>query len=225
MEDPDRRGSSSQYLTSNFQRHFVTGLVTIIPLVVTLWVLFFIVGKIGGGLGRILGVLPILKYLPYWVLTGLAVVILIIATYFIGLTTERTIMTKLISWGERTINKLPLIRSIYTSSKQLTETLFSNKLAFKQVVLVRFPYKDTFAIGFVTSERSIMPEGNEKYLNVFVPTTPNPTSGWYLIVPKSEAIELDISTEQALKLVVSAGLVTPEKLKQKNKEDELFKKG
>ena len=224
MEDPDRRGSSSQYLTSNFQRHFVTGLVTIIPLVVTLWVIFFIVGKIGGGLAKILGVLPILKYLPYWVLTGLAVVILIIGTYFIGLTTERTIMTKLISWGERTINKLPLIRSIYTSSKQLTETLFSNKLAFKQVVLVRFPYKDTFAIGFVTSERSIMPGGNEKYLNVFVPTTPNPTSGWYLIVPEDEAIELDISPEQALKLVVSGGLVAPQKLKIKNKEDEPLKK-
>ena len=224
MEDPDRRGPSSQYVTSNFQRHFVTGLVTIIPLVVTLWIIFFIVGKIGGGLARFLGVFPILNFLPYWVLTGLSVILLIILTYFIGLTTERTVITKLISWGERTINKLPLIRSIYTASKQLTETLFSNKLAFKQVVLVRFPYRETFAIGFVTSERSIMPGSNEKYLNVFVPTTPNPTSGWYLIVPESEAIELDISPEQALKLVVSGGLVAPQQLKLRNKSNESIKK-
>lgn len=224
MEEPDRRGSNIQYLTSNFQRHFVTGLVTIIPLIVTLWVILFIIGKIGGGLAKVLGYFPILGYFPYWVLTGLAVVILIIGTYFIGLTTERAIVAKLISWGERTINKLPLVRSIYASSKQLTETIFTNRLAFKQVVLVRFPYKDTFAIGFVTSEKSLMPNSNERYLNVFVPTTPNPTSGWYLIVPESEAIELDLSPEQALKLVVSGGLVAPQKLKLKTKRNEPLEK-
>jgi len=209
-EDPDQSGKRRFELLPNFQQHFLTGLVTLVPLVITLWVVVFIIHRIGGGLARVLDLIPGIGMLPYGVLTALSFLLLIVLTYFVGIATQRTLGTRLLTWGEYLIRRLPIIRSIYGASKQLTQTLFTEKIAFQKAVLIQFPHPGTYAIGFITSERPLpVLKNGQRYLHVFAPTTPNPTSGWYLLVPESEVIYLDISPEEALKMVVSGGIMTP----------------
>ncbi len=209
-EDPDQSGKKRVELLPNFQQHFLTGLVTLVPVVITLWVVVFVIHRIGGGLARVLDLIPGLGALPYGVLTTLSFILLVILTYFVGLATQRALGTRLLQLGEQLIRRLPIIRSIYGASKQLTQTLFTEKIAFQKAVLIPFPHPGMYAIGFITSERPLpVLKNGRRYLHIFAPTTPNPTSGWYLLVPESDVIILDIPPEEALKMVVSGGIMTP----------------
>jgi uncharacterized membrane protein len=147
-------------------------------------------------------------------LRGVGVIIFLVFTVLVGWVAKGLIGRSLILFGESLVNRMPVVRSIYSGVKQIAETVFAqSERSFEKACLVQYPRKDIWAIGFISTEAR--GEINEKaqtgsdLLSVFVPTTPNPTSGFLLYFPREDVIELDMSIEDAAKLVISAGLVYP----------------
>lgn len=205
--DPDWKTEILEFSKRlNFRRNFLTGLIFLVPVVVTFYVFYLVVIKLGGSLGNFLGIFPLLKKLPDSLLTFFSVVLTILGTYAIGLFAGSIVGRKILSTGDRLLSRLPFLKGIYLASKELTQAVVGEKKAFQKAVLIPFPRPGSYAIGFLTSQRRWR-VGERTYLNVFVPTTPNPTSGWYLIVPEEDVTYLDISTEEGIKLVVSGGVV------------------
>ena len=190
-------------LFSSIRNNFIAGIVVLIPIGITLYLTLFFI-KISSK------ILP--KeinpnyYLPYNI-PGLEILISVLLITFIGWVSLSFIGKKLFDYFETILNKIPILRTIYSAVGQLTETFAKSKNDKKSVVLVEYPRKGTWAVGFATKENKgeIRNKVGEDLINVFVPTTPNPTSGFLLMFPKKEVIFLDISFEQASKFIVSAG--------------------
>ena len=190
-------------LFSSIRNNFIAGIVVLIPIGITLYLTLFFI-KISSK------ILP--KeinpnyYLPYNI-PGLEILISVLIITFIGWLSLSFIGKKLFDYFETMLNKIPILRTIYSAVGQLTETFAKSKSDKKSVVLVEYPRKGTWAVGFATKENKgeIRNKVGEDLINVFVPTTPNPTSGFLLMFPKKEVIFLDISFEQASKFIVSAG--------------------
>tara|TARA_Y100001970_G_C14230289_1_gene858173 strand:+ start:254 stop:871 length:618 start_codon:yes stop_codon:yes gene_type:complete len=190
-------------LFSSIRNNFIAGIVVLIPIGITLYLTLFII-KISSK------ILP--KeinpnyYLPYNI-PGLEIFISVLIITFIGWISLSFIGRKLFDYFEAILNKIPILRTIYSAVGQLTETFAKSKSDKKSVVLVEYPRKGTWAVGFATKENKgeIRNKVGEDLINVFVPTTPNPTSGFLLMFQKKEVIFLDISFEQASKFIVSAG--------------------
>lgn len=143
---------------------------------------------------------------------GLGVVLSLILLLVTGIIARNFLGQRLVSFGEKILAKIPLVRSIYNASKQVIHALFaSNGQAFRKVLLIEYPRKGLWSIAFLTSTNhsEIDTHTGEEMLSVFVPTTPNPTSGFLIIVPKREAIELTMTIDEALKFVISLGVMQP----------------
>jgi len=184
------------------QRRFITGVLILMPVVVTAWIFW----KIFSSVDNILAPLQERYIILDWPGVGFVVVLLLVL--LVGIIGGNLIGRRMISAGERVVFNIPLIRRVYTAVKQLGEVFLADKnTVFKEVVLVRFPHRDSFALGFVTREGSdqfkLAREGC--LLNVFVPTTPNPTSGFLLLIPPSDVIRIPVTVEEALKMVISGG--------------------
>ena len=190
-------------LFSSIRNNFIAGIVVLIPIGITLYLTLFII-KISS---KILpkGINPN-YYLPYNI-PGLEILISVLIITFIGWISLSFIGRKLFDYFEAILNKIPILRTIYSAVGQLTETFAKSKSDKKSVVLVEYPRKGTWAVGFATKENKgeIRNKVGEDLINVFVPTTPNPTSGFLLMFQKKEVIFLDITFEQASKFIVSAG--------------------
>ena len=198
---------SKRSMISSLRNNFIAGIVVLIPIGITLYLTLFII-KISSK------ILP--KeinpnyYLPYNI-PGLEILISIIIITFVGWLSLSFIGKKLFDLFEIVLNKIPILRTIYSAVNQLTETFAKSKGDKKSVVLVEYPRKGTWAVGFATRDNvgEIKNKVGEELVNVFVPTTPNPTSGFLLMFLKKEVIYLDISFEQASKFIVSAGSTDP----------------
>ena len=194
-------------LFSTIRNNFIAGIVVLIPIGITLYLTLFFI-KISSN------ILP--KeitpnyYLPYNI-PGLEIFISIILITFVGWISLSFIGKKLFDLFENFLNKIPILRTIYSAVGQLTETFAKSKGDKKSVVLVEYPRKGVWAVGFATKENTqIMKEKiGDDVVNVFLPTTPHPTSGFLLMVPKKDVLFLDISFEQASKFIVSAGSTDP----------------
>ena len=194
---------SKRSLFSSIRNNFIAGIVVLIPIGITLYLTLFII-KISSN------ILP--KeinpnyYLPFNI-PGLEILISVILITIIGWISLSFIGKRLFELFESILNRIPILRTIYSAVGQLTETFANKKSDKKSVVLVEYPRKGTWAVGFSTKENTgeIRNKVGEDLINVFVPTTPNPTSGFLLMFPKKEVIYLDISFEQASKFIVSAG--------------------
>jgi len=193
------------------RKWFFAGLLVIVPVAVTVWVLQWIISTLDQTLlilpeawhpDRLLGL-----HIPgFGVLLALSILLLV------GAITSNFLGKKLVIWGDAMLGRIPVVRSIYTSVKQVSDTLFSpSGNAFRVAVLVQWPRPDVWTIGFVTGA----PGGEVsnyllgEYLSVYVPTTPNPTGGYFVMLRRSECIELRMSVDAALKYVVSMGVVVP----------------
>ena len=194
-------------LFSTIRNNFIAGIVVLIPIGITLYLTLFFI-KISSK------ILPKEinpnHYLPYNI-PGLEILISIILITFVGWISLSFIGKKLFDLFENFLNKIPILRTIYSAVGQLTETFAKSKGDKKSVVLVEYPRKGVWAVGFATKENTqIMKEKiGDDVVNVFLPTTPNPTSGFLLMFPKKDVIFLDISFEQASKFIVSAGSTDP----------------
>jgi len=201
------------------KKNFITGLLVLIPLILTFWVLFSLIKF----LDQVLFLLPE-TLRPDYILGievfGFGVILTFIIILLTGIIANNFFGKKIITLYEVLLNKLPFVKSIYKSIKQVSDTLLSSSgNAFTKAVLIEFPISGTYTFAFITGEPDQILTKNlkGKYLNVYVPTTPNPTSGYTLMVPRDKVVELDIGVDQVLKYVISMGVVPGDKKLKKKK--------
>jgi len=196
-----------------FKKNILTGLLVLIPIVLTLWVLVTLTQFLD----------QVLLFLPKEVqpdvffggaIPGYGVIVTLIVVFLTGVIANNFFGKKIITIYEYVLNKVPVISSIYKGIKQVSDTLLSNSgQAFSKAVLIEFPNAGTYTFAFVTGvpNDQIAKYLKGKFVNVYVPTTPNPTSGYTLIVPTKKIIEIDLSVDQVLKYVISMGVSTTDK--------------
>lgn len=189
---------------------FLNGLFTILPITLTIGIFTFSWRIIKNWLE------PIKRFKPAFLETfpHAELIIIILFIFLIGLFMRLFILHPLVHWVERFIAKIPLVRPVYGGVKQLIGAFSSqDKLSFKKVVIVEFPRNGVYSIGFLTSQMpvEIAPNPKENYFHVFIPTTPNPTSGFFVIVPEKELEIIDLTRQEAMALIISGGIILPER--------------
>ena len=193
------------------KKYLITGLLIWIPLVITIWVLTLIVET----LDRTLLLLPQHFREGSWLLThvpGMGVVMTLVIVFVTGVLAANFIGERLVRLWNAILHRIPFVSTIYSSVKQVSDTLFSSSgEAFRKAVLVQWPHEGMWTIAFVTGSAGgdVASHLREDYLSVYVTTTPNPTGGYFVLVARKDLIELDMSVDQALKYVISMGVVAP----------------
>lgn len=191
------------------QRRFIAGVLILAPIIVTGWLFW----KIFSSIDKVLTPLQVRYPIIDWPGVGFVVVLLFIL--LTGIFAGNLIGRRIIGQGERIVYNLPMIRRVYTAVKELSEVFLTDrKTVFREVVLIRYPHRDTFALAFVTREGTgfFNRLTGKTLLNVFVPTTPNPTSGFMLLVPDDDVIRVPVDVEEGLKMVISGGALVADPL-------------
>lgn len=191
------------------KRYFVTGLLIWVPLGITLWVLDLLIGT----LDQSLLLLPAEWQPEAWIgmrIPGLGVILTALVILATGVFATNFFGQKLVDWTEALFSRIPVVKSIYGSVKQVSDTLFSGKgHAFRKVLLVRYPHPQAWSLAFQTNvPAEVGAKLPEDHVAVFIPTTPSPVNGFYFYVKRSEAIELDMPVDRALKYIVSMGVAS-----------------
>ncbi len=201
------------------KKYLVAGLLVWLPLAITIWVLSWLLGAMDGVFASLLSatqaVLPAsaqggldrLRHVP-----GLGVVVMLVGLLLTGVFAANIVGQWWLRQWDRLMGKIPIVKSIYNSVKQVSDTLFSsNGNAFREAVLVQYPRQGSWTIAFVTGRPGgeVAERLPGDYVSVYVPTTPNPTSGFFLMMPRSDILELKMSVDEALKYVISMGVVGP----------------
>jgi uncharacterized membrane protein len=199
-------------LFARLRAYFLAGVLVTAPFGITIYLAWSVVSWIDES------VLPFIPaqynpetYLPFS-LPGIGLVVLLVFMTAIGAVTAGMVGRMVVGYGERILSRMPVIRSVYSATKQIFETMLAKKsTAFREVVLVEFPRTGMWSIGFITgvTEGEVQELTDEEVLNVYIPTTPNPTSGYLCFVARSEVYPLSMSVEEGIKMVVSGGLVIP----------------
>lgn len=193
------------------KKYFITGLLIWVPLAITAWVLALIVRTMDQTLlllpeairpEHLLGV-----YIP-----GIGVIATLLVVFLTGLVTANIIGQRLLRFWEGVLSRIPVVKSVYYSVKQVSDTLFSTSgEAFRKALLVQYPREGIWTIAFQTGQPGgdVVNYLDGEYVSIYVPTTPNPTSGFFLMLPRKDVIELDMSVDEALKYIISMGVVAP----------------
>lgn len=193
------------------KRYFITGLLIWVPLAITAWVLSLIASAADQTLRLLPESVQPLHLLGFDIPgAGIALTLLIILTT--GLLAANFIGQRLVSWWEKLLARIPVVNSIYNSVKQVSDTLFSSSgNAFRKALLIQYPREGSWTIAFLTGKPGgdVANHLKDDYVSVYVPTTPNPTSGFFLMLPKRDVIELDMAVDEALKYIISMGVVAP----------------
>ena len=194
-------------IIARLRNYFITGIVVLVPIGITLYLTKFIISVSSNLIPTEIN--PN-SYLPFSV-PGLEIIISIIIITLVGGLSLSFIGKKVLQFVNELFKKIPILRTIYSAIGQMTETFAPKRKSKKSVVLIEYPRKGSWAVGFITKENKgeISKKTNQKLVNVFVPTTPNPTSGFLLMFPKDEVIYLDMNFEEASKFIVSAGTSNP----------------
>ena len=193
------------------KRYFITGLLIWAPLGITIWVLSFILGMMDQSIMLLPTEWQPRNHLGFHI-PGLGALMTLLIVFLTGLLTANFIGQRLVRWWEALLHRIPVVRSVYQSVKQISDTVFSpSGQAFRQAVLLQYPRQGSWTIGFLTGKPGgeIADYLSGEMVSLYVPTTPNPTSGFFLMVPKADVIELDMSVEDALKYLISMGVVAP----------------
>ncbi|MCD6386195.1 DUF502 domain-containing protein [Candidatus Sumerlaeota bacterium] len=216
-QEPKKQEQSGlwQRTRNDLQRRFIAGIITIIPITITLLILFFIVKKIYQVFSPLVSRLfyinvPILnEVLPVLI----SVLLLVILIYLIGLLSATYAIRRLIGIGESILARIPFIKILYSTSKQIVDAIsLPQKGAFKKLVAIEYPRKGMYGLAFSTGEM-IDESTGELLVSVFLPTTPNPTSGFLLLLPVEQVYEINLSIDAGVKLIISGGIVSPERIK------------
>jgi uncharacterized membrane protein len=201
------------------KKYFIAGILVWAPLSITIWVIAWGLGLLDGVFGSVMH--AIIVVLPedaardlqhFRDLPGVGILIVIVVILLTGLTAINFAGQWWLNVWDKFVNRIPIVRSIYSSVQQVSSTLFSGTgQAFSKALLIRYPHADSWVIAFQTGTpaKEVTAKLGEDYVNVFLPTTPNPTSGFFMIVPRAQTIELEMSVEEALKHIVSMGSVPP----------------
>ncbi len=218
MIERNERGGIGKAL----KKYLITGILVWLPIVVTVWVLTYIINASD----QLINLLPSRwrpEYYTGFKIPGLGVIVAVVVLFITGLFAANMLGRKILEGWDSLLGRIPVVKSIYSSVKKVSESLLSdNGRSFKTPVLVPFPQPDIWTIAFVSGSIPAMVQKSlsetEEYVSVYVPTTPNPTGGYYIMVRKSDIRELDMSVDDALKYVISLGMVMPDELPvKKNK--------
>ena len=196
------------------RRYLMAGLLVWVPLGVTLLIVAFLVDLMDQTLRLLPASIQPENILGFRI-PGLGAVLTAVIVFVTGMIVTNLFGMQLFSIGERILQRIPLVRSIYASVKQVTESMFSSGKSFRKVVLVEYPRKGMWSLAFQTGNgaEEINDKTGHEVTNIFIPTTPNPTSGFFLMVPRAEVIELDMSIDDGLKMLLSVGVVVPARKK------------
>lgn len=193
------------------RKYFIAGLLIWVPI----WITVLVIGFLAGILDKSLALLPH-QYQPDRLLgfhiPGLGVLFTLLLVFITGVIVTNFFGNKLVTFGEALMNRIPLVRSIYAGSKQIMQTIFKPEgEAFKKVLLVKFPHAQSWSVAFQTSSgfKEAQDKIGEELVTIFIPTTPNPTAGFLMLIPKKDTIDLDMSVEAAFKLIISLGVIVP----------------
>lgn len=223
-------------MIKKFKAYFYTGLIALLPIVLTVYIFNWIVGIMMSLLGSSFVTIIIKNILLVFVEEGdmdyyfqllvyfISLVTMIIGTCLVGFTLKIVFFAKIIKKAKELFIKIPLIKQVYTTISQIIEVAVSDReKSYQKVVMVEYPRKGIYSIGFLTSEDNFLIGSaigrEEKVYNVFIPTSPNPTSGMFIVVPESEVKILDIKIDDAIKLIISGGVILPEKKEIEKIED------
>ncbi|MFW8593043.1 DUF502 domain-containing protein [Cribrihabitans neustonicus] len=209
-QEPHRRPG----LFARLRASFFTGIVVIAPVGLTVWLLWTVMGWIDS---VVLPLVPATFRPEQYIginLRGVGLIIFLLFTIVVGWVAKGIIGRSLIGFAERLVDRMPVVRTIYSGIKQISETVFAQaERSFDKACLIQYPRKGIWAIGFISTtakgEVSDRADVSGRLMSIFVPTTPNPTSGFLLFFPEEDVVELDMTVEDAAKLVISAGLVYP----------------
>jgi len=193
------------------KRYFITGLLIWVPLGLTAWVLKFLIGTMDQSLLLLPDSLQPEQLLGMSI-PGIGTVLTLLVVFITGLMTANIIGQKLVSFWEGVLWRIPVVKSIYWGIKQVSDTIFSSQgEAFRKALLVQYPREGAWTIAFMTGQPGgdVINHLEGEYISVYVPTTPNPTSGFFLMMRKNDVIELDMSVDEALKYIISMGVVPP----------------
>ena len=217
--DKNPNKSYSFRVLAKVRGNFLAGLIVIAPIGFTMWIINSIIGWIDGW------VLPLIPYNYHFAeyiginLKGLGVIFFLVFTVLVGWVAKGILGRTFLRVGENLVDRTPIVRSVYSGIKQIAETVLSSRdSSFEKACLIEYPRKGIWAIAFVASDSrgeiaEKNPDKKNQLVSVFIPTTPNPTSGFLLFIPKSDIKYLDMTIEEAAKLVISAGLVYPKEKK------------
>jgi len=193
------------------RRYFITGLLIWIPLVITAWVLNLLVSTMDQTLLLLPPSLRTENWLGVYV-PGAGVLLTLLTVFVTGLLAANIIGQRLVSFWERALTRIPVVNSIYSGVKQVSDTVLSpSGQAFRKALLVQWPYEGVWTIAFLTGRPGgdVVNHLTGDYVSVYVPTTPNPTGGYFVMLPRSATIELDMTVDEALKYIISMGVVAP----------------
>ena len=217
---PDAPPDTPPGLMARFRTYFLTGLIVAGPIAITFYLTWWFVNWVDGIVRPFVPVAYRAEtYLPF-PLPGTGLIIAVFALTLLGFLTANLVGRKLVEYGERLLGRMPVVRAIYRSLKQVFETLFSgNGNSFRRVGLVEFPSPGMWSIVLISQppseDISTHLPGKDEYMSVFLPCSPNPTTGFYFYVPRSKVIEVEMSAEDAATLIMSAGVVQPGSDQQK----------
>ncbi|WP_416190042.1 DUF502 domain-containing protein [Neisseria sp. CCUG17229] len=206
--------AESGKIAKSLKRYLITGVLVWLPIAVTIWVLTYIVTAAD----QLINLLPAHWQPQHFLgfnIPGLGVIVAIVVLFVTGLFGANVLGKRIISAWDGILGRIPVVKSIYSSVKKVSESLLSDSSrSFKTPVLVPFPQPNIWTLAFVSghipdSVKASLPQG-EEYVSVYVPTTPNPTGGYYIMVKKSDIRELNMSVDEALKYVISLGMVMPD---------------
>lgn len=196
----------------SLQRYFLAGLLVFLPVAITLWFLGWVIEMLDSVLDVLPSKLHPNSYLPFPI-PRLGAIVTLVLILFLGILTRGVATRRFLAAWEKILIQIPVFRGIYTAVQKLVQTFLGQSQSNRQVVMIEYPRKGVYAVGFAMGRawRELERKTNDAQLvNVFVPTTPNPTSGFYLLVPMNEVAPLNMTMEEALKLITSGGLITPD---------------
>ena len=199
------------------QRYFLAGLLVFLPVVITLWFLGWVIGLMDGLLDVLPARLHPNSYLPF-AIPGLGAVFTIALILFLGVLTRGVATRRFLAAWDKVFVQIPIFRGVYTAVQKLVQTFLGQSQTNRQVVMIEYPRKGIYTVGFAMGRawHELEKKNEAPLVNVFVPTTPNPTSGFYLLVPTNEVSPVNMSMEEALKLITSGGLITPDDKNRNN---------
>jgi uncharacterized membrane protein len=217
---PNNRSSRDD--EAMMKKYFFTGLVTLLPLAVTILAVMFIVNLLTkpflGIVTHFLNLLPIESKHLIRIISQISILVfLFLFTLSLGMIARRFFLKTFMKIGDRLMNRIPLVNKIYKTVKEIFHTLLSgDKKTFQQVVMMPFPHRGCYALGLVSQEapKTCNESSNQELVSIFIPATPNPLTGFLLMRPRSELIYLDMRSEDAIKYIVSCGVVPPESVKE-----------
>lgn len=204
-------GSVSRGFRGFVRRNFLAGMLTVLPLAVTFWIISWMIDVLESGVRLLPRFLRPDHLLPFY-FPAVGALVTIVMIIGVGFIVSNTLSKRITAYVNQLVLRIPFVRGIYGSAQRLVEAILLPKHEnFRRVVLIEYPRKGMYAVGLVTgiTEGEVQERTAERLINVFVPTTPNPTSGYYVLIPENDIIPLTMTVEEAFKLVMSGGIVTP----------------